>query len=43
MTTKTADPVVYEPPALVDLGEVRAVTLGGSSYDTADMNKAMYN
>ncbi|MGH8896194.1 MAG: lasso RiPP family leader peptide-containing protein [Egibacteraceae bacterium] len=43
MATNTAEPVVYEPPALIDLGEVRDVTLGGSSYDTADMNKAMYN
>lgn len=43
MTDKTVEPAVYEPPALVDLGEVREVTLGSKSADTADMDRAHYN
>ena len=37
------DPTAYEPPALIDLGDVREVTLGSRSAETADTHKAMYN
>lgn len=43
MTEPTGEPAAYEPPALLDLGDVREVTLGFKSADTADMDKAMYN
>ncbi|MGH8909344.1 MAG: lasso RiPP family leader peptide-containing protein [Egibacteraceae bacterium] len=43
MTDETLNPTAYEPPVLVDLGEVQNVTLGSQSEDTADMDKAMYN
>ncbi len=32
----------YEPPEVIDLGDVRAVTLGSAKQDTADMDKARY-
>jgi hypothetical protein len=32
----------YEPPALLDLGHVREVTLGSSSSGTADANSQYY-
>lgn len=32
----------YEPPVMVDFGTVRDATLGSSSRDTADMDKARY-
>ncbi|MGH8903012.1 MAG: lasso RiPP family leader peptide-containing protein [Egibacteraceae bacterium] len=31
MTDKTVELAVYDPPALVDLGEVREVTLGAAA------------
>lgn len=32
----------YEPPALVELGDVAEFTLGSAAHDTADMNTARY-
>lgn len=32
----------YEPPALIDLGDVRELTLGAGAQDTADLNAARY-
>lgn len=32
----------YEPPAVIDLGELVEFTLGTGAADTADMNTARY-
>ncbi|MGH3812652.1 MAG: lasso RiPP family leader peptide-containing protein [Pseudonocardiaceae bacterium] len=32
----------YEPPVVIDLGEVVELTLGSGAADTADMNTARY-
>lgn len=32
----------YEPPVVIDLGEVVEFTLGSGAADTADMNTARY-
>ncbi|WP_156184908.1 lasso RiPP family leader peptide-containing protein [Allosalinactinospora lopnorensis] len=33
----------YEPPMVIELGDVRELTLGSAAHDTADTNVARYN
>jgi hypothetical protein len=41
-TAAENDSVVYEPPVLVDLGDVRDVVLGNSSSGNGDANSQYY-